>query len=103
MIVRLCDECLEQTHSCVEIALNGATVYFRDIESGEMGKGRIRERKRKGDIKRRYWEIDLCPKHWPDQNVYPPFIPGDPENVKIYWNPSKLEPESQAQPDPKPD
>jgi hypothetical protein len=98
VIIRLCDECEEQTHSSVEIAFLDATVYFRDPDSGEFGKGRVRERKRNGDIKRRYWEIDLCYKHWPGEDVYPPIIPGNPKNIKIAWNPDKLESPAQANP-----
>ena len=90
MIIRLCDECGEQTHSCVELAEMDATVNFRNPENGKMEKGRIRQRKKKGDIKRRFWEIDLCYKHWPEGDEYPPVIPNGPENIEIAWNPDKL-------------
>jgi len=86
MIVRLCDECNSLTHACVEIQLEDANVQMRDPDTGKMTKGRVREMKRRGSIKRRVWEIDLCPKHWPDLNIYPPFIPGNPTNVVIEWN-----------------
>ena len=91
MIVRLCDECQRQTHSCVEIKLEDAFVKMRDIDTGELTKGRVRERKKRGDIKRRFWEIDLCVDHWPEEGVYPPQISGNPENVFIEWNADKLD------------
>ena len=101
MMVRLCDECLAQTHSVVEIDPKDATVYFRDPDNDLFSKGRMRFRKRNGDIKRRFYEIDLCHEHWPDFEAEPPTIPGNPKNVKIFWNPEKLK--SHIQADNKPD
>jgi len=98
MIIRLCDVCQKQTHSAVEIAFKDATVYFKDHEDGAITKGRVRERKRRGDIKRRFWEIDLCVDHWPEEGVYPPTIPGNPEEVQIFWDPSQLEIEAEEKP-----
>jgi len=102
MIIRLCDVCQKQTHSAVEIAFKDATVYFQDPEDEDGGytKGRVRERKARGDIKRRVWEIDLCVDHWPLEGVYPPEIPGKPLEVQIFWNPDKLSIENQAEDKP---
>lgn len=86
MIARFCDECGAQTHSCVEIAEKDATVYMRF--EGVRQLGRLRVRKKKGDIKRNVWEIDLCLDHWPQGE--PPQIPNEPKNVEIYWNPELL-------------
>ena len=102
-MVRLCDECQAQTHSVVEIDPKDATVYFRDPDNDLFSKGRMRERKRNGDIKRRFWEIDLCHECWPDFDASPPVIPGNPRNVKIFWNPDKLDLEADAKDQPSKD
>lgn len=85
MIVRLCDECHEQTHSVVEIELKDAKVQLRDVDTGQFTKGRVRQRKLPSGINRRFWELDLCKDHWPDEEIYPPHIPNNPKNIKIDW------------------